>query len=113
MNTIILSEACHAAAIHGRTPQDSLALCALRSGALAFVGCTTTCYAVSLPDGQPSGASGIDSLFQTMIYHMIKKRARFGDALREAKQFHIFFNAFDEKNILSLVLLGDPTLHFR
>lgn len=111
-NNVILCEACHGAAISGRTPENSLALCALQRGAIAFFGSTVKSYAVTLPDGKPSGASGIDALFMTLIFNLVKMKMRFGDALCDAKQRQTFQNAYDEKNLFGLSLLGDPILCF-
>jgi Peptidase family C25 len=113
-DSIILCEACYGAAIHGHTTEDSLPLCALKRGALAFFGCSNKSYAVTQREGKPSGVSGIDALFQSLIYNVIEQKVRFGSALSEAKKRHsAFHNAYDEKNVLSLMLLGDPMLRFR
>jgi hypothetical protein len=110
-NSILLCEACHGAAVSCRTPADSLALCALGRGAAAFFGCTVTSYTVTLPSGMPMTASGIDAIFNYLIHQILRNKARLGDALRDAKQYHHQFNnAYDEKNVLGLVLLGDPML---
>jgi hypothetical protein len=110
--SIIMCLACHGAAIHGRTPQNSLSLCALNCGALAFFGCTAKSYAYVLPDGTASGASGIDALFTELSYNLVKNKMRFGDALNDAKQRQMFHNHFDEKNVFGTILLGDPLLRF-
>ncbi|MFL9458126.1 C25 family cysteine peptidase [Tolypothrix campylonemoides VB511288_2] len=113
-NSILLCEACHGSAIHnGRTPMNSLALCALQQGASAFFGCTGTSYAAFLPQSGPSGESGIDAIFQTLIHSLIVKGLTFGDALKETKQFYQIHSAQDKKNILGLTLLGDPMLRFQ
>lgn len=109
---LVLSEACHAAAIHGRTPENSLALCALTQGAAAFFGCTTESYTVRLPDGLPHTQSGIDALFSYFIFQIANKR-QFGAALGEAKRYFKYNTTYDIKNMLSLVLFGDPTLRFQ
>jgi len=111
-NSVILCEACHGAAIAGRKPENSLALCALQQGALGFFGCTAKSYAVTLPSGKPSGVSGVDAVFAALIFNLLKDKRCFGEALCDAKQRHTFHNAFDEKNLLGIVLLGDPLLHF-
>jgi hypothetical protein len=110
---VVLCENCHGAAIQGGAVGDNLALCALDRGAAAFFGCTVSSYAVNLPNGEPMGASGIDAIFQMLIYHLVQQRACFGDALREAKQFFMCQNAYDDKNAWGLVLLGDPLLRFQ
>ncbi|OKH55778.1 hypothetical protein NIES2101_02980 [Calothrix sp. HK-06] len=114
-NSVIFCEACHASAIHNnRTPTNSLALCALKQGAAAFFGSTVKSYAVTLKNSEPSGASGIDMLFFELIYQLCRiPGTRFGDALQNAKKRYIINNAYDEKNVLGLVLLGDPMLCFK
>ncbi|MCC5600637.1 C25 family cysteine peptidase [Nostoc favosum] len=111
---VILCEACHGAAIHHQaTLNNSLALCALERGTLAFFGCTAKSYSYTVPEGAPSGTTGIDALFDRLIYNILANRYRFGEALRETKRFQLSQNPFDDKNILSLTLLGDPLLKFQ
>jgi hypothetical protein len=107
--SVVLCQACHGASI---SRGGGLALSALERGTAAFFGSTTTSYAVTLPDGKPSGSSGIDAIFTTLIFNLVKKKMRFGDALCDAKQRHTFHNNYDEKNIFGTVLLGDPLLQF-
>ena len=111
---VLLSEACHGAAIHGgRTPENSLALAALQRGAAALFGCTASSYSLRLMGGMPYTESGIDGLFSRLLNLIINDGARFGDAIRDVKEYFPFENAYDEKNILGFTLLGDPMLRFR
>jgi len=113
-DAVVFCEACHGAAIQpNRTPQDSLALCALQQGAAAFFGCTVKSYAVTLPDGAIHTESGIDQLFNYLIHQVIRRKERFGEALRDAKGYYRYNSAYDEKNILGSVLYGDPMLRVR
>jgi hypothetical protein len=108
---VLLSEACHGAAIHGgRTPENCLALAALGGGAAAFFGCTVSSYSLRLMKSTPYTESGIDGIFSRLLDLLINGRSRFGDAVRDVKQYFPFENAYDEKNILGLTLLGDPML---
>jgi hypothetical protein len=112
--SVIFSEACHAAAIQGSTSANNIALAALSRGAIAFFGCTTTCYTELTRRG--SGIlvlSGIDMVFHTLIRRILLRNDAFGDALVEAKQISGIRDKYDEKNILSLTLLGDPMLRLR
>jgi hypothetical protein len=107
---VLFCEACHGASVAAKTADNSLALCALARGAMAFFGCTASSYAVTAASGKPHTESGIDVLFNHILFRLIKKKACFGDAITEAKQYCRFLNDYDEKNIYGLVLLGDPML---
>jgi hypothetical protein len=109
-DTVVFCEACHGAAIHRHTTTSSLALCALKQGAPAFFGSTVATYSITSPDAAVHLEAGIDALFSHLIDQIVRRRARFGEALCDAKQYYQFDNAFDEKNGLGLTLLGDPML---
>ncbi len=111
-NCLLLCQACHGAAIHGRTTTDSLALCSLKKKAAAFVGCTVTSYSFSTPNGAPSTESGIDALFNRLVDNLVRCGMTLGESLRDAKSYIRLASNYDEKNVFGTIILGDPLLRY-
>jgi hypothetical protein len=110
---VVVCEACHGVSLESNsTSENSLMLCAFLRGAVAFFGCTTASYAIRLPEGAEYIESGIDGLFNRLLFQLLRKGNTFGQALCESKRYQQLNNGFDEKNTYGLVLLGDPMLHF-
>lgn len=107
--SLLLAQSCHGASILGRTTNNSIALQALERGALAFVGFTSSSYSISTPQRHPMRGGG-DKLFMKMASVLFFEQGRLGDAVMQTKRRNLADDAYAEKNVLGLALLGDPML---
>ncbi|MFN2199299.1 MAG: C25 family cysteine peptidase [Anaerolineales bacterium] len=108
--SVIFSEACYGAYIHGRKANETIPLRFLASGTRAFVGSTATAY------GSVNTPLIAADLLGEYFWKFIRKSLPVGEALRRAKIELIqemdrrqgYLDGEDQKTIISFVLYGDP-----
>lgn len=107
--SIVLTQACHGAAIAGRTVSNSLALQVLSRGALAYIGFTSSSYSIGSPQ-RLAMRGGCDALFMNLLSALFREPMRLGDALVRTKRRNPPDDVYAEKNGLGMTLFGDPML---
>lgn len=105
--SVVCAGVCQAAYPFGKTSDSSLALRFIKEGALGVIAPTTMVY--EYVPTVPGPLDGIDRLFADILSGLLDDIPT-GQALAEAKRAHRLLDPPDEKNVLSLVLYGDPGL---
>ncbi len=109
INSLVVSTACHTTAIKDKTINNNLALALLNRGCIAVIGPSATAYSYKVRRGTPQSLTGIN-----LICYMFLKNAidgfTLGESLRLAKIYYASQGIYDDVNILTCNLLGDPKI---
>jgi hypothetical protein len=108
-NSIVVSSACHTTAIQEKSSKDNLALALLSRGCIAVIGPSSTAYSYKVKRGNSDPITGINMICFLFMQNVLSGKT-IGESLRMAKVYYVSRNAYDDVNILSCNLLGDPLI---